>query len=153
MIRLNASLEGHAEKTHRHARTREFTGILTALRPFWDQYLADPEAHTARGMLGTRKGRAYAADLSVDEGHKRIRLVVRLPVPGPLDTARMFALLHLQHRSDGLASVTFDAESRVLQIVSRSVLPAASAAQEVIPRIVADALRILEDEAIKHLTH
>lgn len=150
MIRPNVPVEDHEEFSYK-ARTSEFAGILTALRPFWDQYMADLEAHTAKGMLATRKGLAYAADVSFDDQRKYMRLIVRLPFNNHLDTPRLYALLQLQRRTQGLATLIFDAESRVLLLVSRSVLPTVTVADKVVARVVTDAVRVLEDDALKNL--
>jgi len=151
MIRPNVPSEARNAKAHPDTRKREFTGILTALRPFWDQYLADPEAHTARGMLGTRTGLAYTADMSFDEDRRHMSLIVRLPLHDDLDTLRMHVLLQLQNQTQGLASVTFDAEQRALLLVSRSVLLNVNTAEEVVSRVVADAVSVLEDDSLKNL--
>jgi len=113
--------------------------------------MADPEAHTARGMLGARTGLAYTADISFDEDRRHMSLIVRLPLHDELDALRMHLLLRLQNQSQGLASVTFDAEQRALLLVSRSVLPNASTVKEVVSRVVADALSVLEDDDLKNL--
>lgn len=153
MIRPNVPSKIRNTKAHPKTTKREFTGILAALRPFWDQYLADPEAHTARGMLGTRTGVAYTADMSFDEDKRHISLIVRLPLDDELDTPRMHVLLRFQSHSQGLAFVTFDAEQRALLLVSRSVLPSISTAEQVAACVVADALSILEDEGLKKLVN
>lgn len=151
MIRPNMPSEKHDEIPRHDPTWRDFSGILAALRPLWDQFEVDPKGHTARGLMSTKNGKAYTADLSVDDSQKRVWVTVRLRATHDLTQSRLQSLLDLQHRTMGLCFVSFDSEHRMLLLRSCSVLPTIDSARLIVPQVVSDLLQLLEDDKLDHL--
>ena len=151
MTRTSTSCTNHSKLYPHSDATRDFTRILKTLRPFWDPFEVDPEEHTARGVLSAKNGKAYTADLSVNDSRKRVWVTVRLRVSYALTPSRLRSLLDLQNGTMGLCFVSFDAEHRMLLLRSCSVLPTIDSAPLIVPQVVSDLLRLLEDDRLTHL--
>lgn len=150
MIRTNESFHNNTG-TANPAVTRDFSKIMCAMAPFWEQYALDAEMHTARGLLPTHLGIAHEADISFDDEEKNVTLMVRVPLANDLDTSHEQCFSRLQNRPHGLASVILDREDRLLLLISCSVLPDPQTARIVISRVVAHLLDILEDEDLQRI--
>ena len=151
MRRENEQFRDDALEYLNRRATHDFTRILKTLRPFWNPFEVDPQEHTARGVLSAKNGKAYTADLSVNDVRKRVWVTVRLRVSSTLTPSRLQSLLDLQNGTMGLCFVSFDAEHRMLLLRSCSVLPTIESARLIVPQVVLDLLRLLEDDRLTHL--
>ena len=151
MRRENEQFRDDALEYLNRRATHDFTRILKTLRPFWNPFEVDPQEHTARGVLSAKNGKAYTADLSVNDVRKRVWVTVRLRVSSTLTPSRLQSLLDLQNGTMGLCFVSFDAEHGMLLLRSCSVLPTIESARLIVPQVVLDLLRLLEDDRFTHL--
>ena len=129
---------------------RDFTRVLQAAKPLWQQILPDPENHIARGLVFTIN-RGITADLSYNKYHKRVLLMIRLRLNNDLSPLQKQSVEKVQNESQGLSSVAFDKDSHILKIRSQSVLPAAVLAGAVVPQVIKDAVKLLDDENLRDI--
>jgi len=150
MIRRNEELNPIEDNTNVPQSMRDFTKILRAANDLWQEVLSRPEKHTARGLIFTAN-RGITADLSFNKHRKRVILMIRLRANNNLSPLQEQFINKVQNESQGLSSVAFDKNTRMLKIRSQSVLPAAVMAKAVIPQIVEDAVKLLEDDNLKDI--
>ena len=150
MVKKNEKLNPLNGNQNDPQSIRDFNKILKAARPLWEQFLVKPEKHTARGILYTTNDRLHTADLSFEKPKKRVILMIRLRTNN-LSPLQEQSINKVQNESQGLSSVTFDKNTRMLKIRSQSVLPAAIMAKAVVPQVVKDAVAILEDDNLKDI--
>ena len=129
---------------------RDFTRVLRAAKPFWEEFLSQPEDHVARGLVFTAN-RGITADLSFNTHCKRVILMIRLRPNNNLSPSQRQSVKKVQNETQGLSSVAFDEEGRILKIRSQSVLPAAVLAQAVVPQIFEDTVALLEHDNLKDI--
>jgi hypothetical protein len=151
MIRRNYPLENTENNKKKTDSTRDFTRIRKAAKPFWQEFLPRPENDSARGLVFTASGSAITADLSYEEPKKHVLLMIRLRPSNDLTPLQEKAIKKVQNESQGLSSVAFDEEMRMLRIRSQSMLPAAILANVVVPHVIKDAVTMLEDESLKDI--
>ena len=77
MIMRNDTLKFVEDAQTRQNQIRDFTRILRVAKPLWQQVLAEPENHIARGLVYTTE-RGITADLSFNKPRKRVILTVKL---------------------------------------------------------------------------
>ncbi len=131
--------------------SRDFTRILRAARPLWQEFLSQPENDMARGLVFTARGTAFRADLCFDKLRKRIRLVIRLHPQKLLSPLQLLSISKVQNRIEGLSSLTLDEEDRIIKIMAQSVLPASIMAKAVVPQLVEDAVALLDDDNLRDI--
>lgn len=150
MIRRNEKLNPLEDNQNDPQSTRDFNRILEAAKPLWEQFLVKPEKHTAKGILYTNNNRLPKADLSFNQPKKRVILIIRLRT-NSLSPLQEQSINKVQNEREGLSSVAFDKNTRMLKIRSQSVLPAAVMARAVVPQVVKDAVALLEDDNLKDI--
>jgi hypothetical protein len=148
----NDNPEFEHDRQTRKDTIRDFTRILRAAKPLWQQFLAKPENHIARGLVFTTD-RGITADLSFNTHRKRVILMIRLRANNDLSSAQRQSVEKVQNESQGLSSVAFDKDSRILSIRSLSVLPAAVLAEAVVPQVFGDAIQLLDDENLRDIVN
>jgi len=151
MIRRNEKLNPLEDNQNDPQSTRDFNRILKAAKPLWEQFLVKPEKHTAKGILYTTNDRLHTADLSFEQPKKRVLLMIRLRTNNDLSPSQEQSINKVQNETQGLSSVAFNKNTRMLKIRSQSVLPAAVMARAVVPQVVKDAVALLEDDNLKDI--
>jgi hypothetical protein len=151
MIMRNDTPEFEKSRPNRQDPSRDFTRILRAARPLWQEFLPQPENDMARGLVFTARGTAFRADLCFDKPRKRIRLVVRLHLRDDLSPSQSQSVTKVQNETEGLGSLTFDKENRIVKISSQSVLPASIMATAVVPQVVEDAVALLNNDNLRDI--
>lgn len=149
MIRRNEPFQKEDQRNLQ--ATRDFTRILRAARPYWEEFLPQPKDHIARGLVCTESGTGLTADLCFDKPRKRIRLVIRLHPRSDLSPSQLQSVSKVQNETEGLSSIAFDKENRIITIRSQSVLPASIMAEVVVPQVVEDAITLLGDDNLKDI--
>ena len=152
MIMRNDTPDYQKDDRNPQDRRREFTWILRAAKPLWQEFLTKPEDHTARGLVFTTD-RGITADLSFNTHRKRVILMIRLRANNDLSSSQRQSVEKVQNESQGLSSVAFDKDSRILSIRSQSVLPAAVLAEAVVPQVFEDAVQLLDDENLRDIVN
>ena len=150
MIRRNEELNPIEDNTNDPQSMRDFTKILCAANDLWQKVSSMPENHTARGLVFTAN-RGITADLSFEKPKKRVILMIRLRTNNNLSPSQEQSINKVQNETQGLSSVAFDKNTRMLKIRSQSVLPAAVMATAVVPEVVKDAVAILENDNLKDI--
>src|SRR4030042_2794549 len=87
MIMRNDNPEFNHDGKTRKNKIRDFTRILRAANPFWQEILPQPENHTARGLVFTTN-RGITADLSFNTHRKRVILMIRLRTDNDLSPSQ-----------------------------------------------------------------
>ena len=151
MIRRNEKLNPLNNNSCDLQSTRDFNRILEAAKPLWEQFLVRPEKHTARGVLYTNNNRLPKADLSFNQPKKRVILIIRLRTNNDLSPSQEHSINKVQNEREGLSSIAFDKNTRMLKIRSLSVLPAPIMAKAVVPQVVKDAIAIFEHDDLKDI--
>ena len=149
MIMRNDTPEFEKSRPNRQDPRRDFTRILRAAKPLWQEVLSTPEKHIARGLVFTTN-RGITADLSFNKQHKRVLLMIRLRTNN-LSSLQEASVTKVQNETQGLSSVALDKNTRILKIRSQSVLPAAVLAEAVVPHVFKDAMAILNDDNLKEI--
>ena len=150
MIMQNETPEFENDDQNPQDRRREFTRILRAAKPLWQEVLSTPEKHIARGLVFTTN-RGITADLSFNKHRKRVLLMIRLRTNNDLSPSQKQSVEKVQNESQGLTSIAFDKNSRILRIRSQSVLPAAVLADAVVPQVFEDTVQLLDDENLRDI--
>jgi hypothetical protein len=150
MIMRNKTPEFENDHQNRKDPSRDFTRILRAAKPLWQQVIAQPENYIAKGLVFTTD-RGIRADLSFNKLRKRVMLIIRFRPNNELTPSQRQSVRKVQNESQGLSSIAFDEESRILRISSQSVLPAAVLADAVVPQVFEDAVAILEDDNLRDI--
>jgi hypothetical protein len=150
MIRRNYSAEFEKDNQNHQNPSRDFTRILRAAKPLWQEVLQQPKNHIARGLVFTTD-RGITADLSFNTHRKRVTLMIRLRTNNDLTPSQEQSVRKLQRESQGLSSITFGEDKRILKIRSQSVLPAAVLAEAVVPQVFEDAVQLLDDDNIRDI--
>jgi len=150
MIMRDDSPEFEHDRPSHHKARRDFNRILRAAKPLWQEVLKQPENHVARGLVFTTD-RGITADLSFNRHRKRVILVIRLRPNNDLTASQEQFVRRVQSESQGLSSIAFDEDTRILKIRSQSVLPAAVLAGAVVPQVFEDALKLLTDERLRDI--
>lgn len=148
MIRRNEPFQ--KESQGKLQATRDFTRIMRAAKPLWQEVLPKPENHIVRGLVFAAN-RGITADLSFNKHRKRVLLMIRLRPNNGLSPSQKESVKKMQNESQGLSSIAFDEDSRILKIRSQSVLPAAVLAEVVVPQVFEDTVQLLDDENIKDI--
>lgn len=138
------------EKEQINETSRDFTRIMRAANPLWQEVLPKPENHTARGLVFTAN-RGITADLSFNKHRKRVLMMIRLHPRNSLSTSQLQSLSKVQNEIKGLSFVSFDKENRIITIRSQSVLPTSIMAQVVVPQVIEDAVALLEDDDLRDI--
>ena len=152
MIIRNETPEIDRNCQNRRKAIRDFNRVLQAAKPLWQEFLAKPENHTARGLVFTTD-RGITADLSFNKHRKRVILMIRLRTNNDLTPLQKRSVRRLQSESQGLSSIAFDEDSHILKIRSQSVLPATVLAEAVVPQVFEDAVQLLDDENLRDIVN
>jgi len=152
MIMRNKAPEIEHNYQNRRKTIRDFTRVLRAAKPLWQEVLQQPENHIARGLVFTTD-RGITADLSLNTHRKRVILMIRLRTNNELSPSQEQSVKKVQSESQGLSSISFGENKRILKIRSQSVLPAAVLADAVVPQVFEDAVAILDDENIRDIVN
>jgi hypothetical protein len=150
MIRRNYSSEFEKDDQDRQKPSRDFTRILRAAKPLWQEVLPKPENHIARGLVFAAN-RGITADLSFNKHRKRVLLMIRLHPKNGLSSSQLQSVSKVQNETEGLSSVSFDKENRIITIRSQSVLPASIMAEVVVPQVVEDAVTLLGNDNLRDI--
>lgn len=150
MIKRNYSSDFEKDDKDRQNPSRDFTRILRAAKPLWQEVLQKPENHIARGLIFTAN-RGITADLSFNKHRKRVLLTIRLRSNNELSPSQKESVNKMQDESQGLSSIVLNKDSRSLKIRSQSVLPAAVFAEVVVPHVFEDAIQLLDDDNIRDI--
>jgi len=150
MIMRNDTPDFENDNQNSQEPSRDFNRVLRAAKPFWQEFLAKPENHTARGLVFTTD-RGITADLSFNSLRKRVILMIRLRTNNELSPSQEQSVKKVQSESQGLSSISFGENKRILKIRSQSVLPAAVLADAVVPQVFEDAVALLDDENLRDI--
>jgi len=150
MIMRNDTPDFENDDQNSQEPSRDFNRVLRAAKPLWQEFLAKPENHTARGLVFTTD-RGITADLSFNKHRKRVILMIRLQTNNNLSPLQEESVTKVQNETQGLSSVAFDKNTRILKIRSESVLPAAVLADAVVPQVFEDAVALLDDENLRDI--
>jgi hypothetical protein len=150
MIMLNDTPEFENSRKNRKDPKRDFTRILRAAKPLWQQVLPNPEKHIARGLIFTTN-RGITADLSFNEHRKLVILMIRLRTNNDLSPLQEQSVKKVQSENQGLSFIAFGENKRILKIRSQSVLPAGVLAGAVVPQVIKDAVKLLDDENLRDI--
>jgi len=148
MIMRNYSTKLKKHDQDRKKPNQDFTRILRAAKPHWEEFLSQPKDHIARGLVWTVNGRGHTADLCFDKRRKRIRLVIRLHLKNGLSSSQLQAISKVQNETEGLSSLVLDKENAIITINSLSVLPTSILADAVVPQVFQDALLLLGNDTL-----
>ena len=152
MIMRNDNPEFEHDRKTQKDPARDFTRILRAAGPFWQEVLSQPENHTARGLVFTTN-RAITADLSFNTHRKCVILMIRLRTNNYLSPSQEQFVKKVQSESQGLSSIAIDEDNRILKIRSQSILPAALLAEAVVPQVFEDAVQLLDHENLRDIVN
>ena len=148
MIRRDYSSEFKKDNQDHQNQSRDFTRILRAAKPLWQEVLPKPEKDIVRGLVFAAN-RGITADLSFNTHRKRVILMIRLRTNNGLTPSQEQSVRKVQSESQGLCSIVLDEDSRILKIRSQSVLPAAVFAEVVVPHVFEDAVQLLDDDKLR----
>jgi len=149
MIKINKPAEPVNNPQPNFQQKRDFTRVIDAAEPFWENFLPDPENHIARGVLWVPDGMQPTADLSYDKPRRRVRLVIRLHTNNAFTPLQLQSFRRAQNETEGLSYLAIDEESNILQIRSQSVLPAPFMARAIVPEVIKDAVLLLQNDNLK----
>lgn len=150
MIMRNETLYFENDGQNSQEPSRDFNRVLRAAKHLWQEFLTKPENHTARGLVFTTD-RGITADLSLNTHRKCVILMIRLRTNNNLSPLQEESVTKVQNETQGLSSVAYDKNTRILKIRSQSVLPAAVLADAVVPQVFKDAVALLDDENLRDI--
>lgn len=128
----------------------DFTRIMRAANPLWQEVLPNPENHIARGLVFVAN-KGITADLSFNKHRKRVLVMIRLHPKNGLSPSQLQSLSKVQNEIKGLSFISFDKENRIITIRSQSVLPTSIMAEVVVPQVIEDTVALLDDDNLKDI--